>query len=81
MDASNISSWNPQTNTFACAKILHDDYVIHFLAIRLDHFVCMYVATYTVWHKCLTGKNFDEFDKTKLHCQNFPCQYFALGIK
>ena len=23
----------------------------------------------------------DEFDELKLHHQNFPCQYFALGIQ
>ena len=26
----------------------------------------------TVWHKCLTGENFDEFDESKLPRQNFP---------
>ena len=31
----------------------------------------------TVWCKCLTGDNFDEFDKSKLHHQNFPYQYFT----
>ena len=41
MDALNIGSWDPETNTFVCAKILHDDYVIHFLAIGLEHFDCM----------------------------------------
>ena len=28
----------------------------------------------TVWHKCLTGENFDEFDESKLHHQNFSYQ-------
>ena len=32
----------------------------------------------TVWRKCLTGENFDEFDESKLHRQNFPYQYFAI---
>ena len=32
---------------------------------------------YTLWHKRLTVENFDEFDESKLHHQNFPCQYFA----
>ena len=31
----------------------------------------------TVRRKCLTGENFDEFDKSKLHRQKFPYQYFA----
>ena len=29
----------------------------------------------TVWCKCLTRENFDEFDELKLHHQNFPSQY------
>ena len=27
------------------------------------------------------GKIFDEFDESKLHCQNFLCQYFTVGIQ
>ena len=34
----------------------------------------------TVWHRCLTEENFDEFDKSKLHHQNFPSQYFAVEL-
>ena len=26
------------------------------------------------------GENFDEFDESKLHCQNFPFQYFAVEL-
>ena len=26
------------------------------------------------------GENFDEFDKSKLHLQNFPFQYFAVEL-
>ena len=41
MDVSNIGSKNPEgnlTNTFICANILRDDYVIHFLAFQLERF-------------------------------------------
>ena len=31
----------------------------------------------TIRRKCLTGQNFDEFDESKLHHQNFPHQYFT----
>ena len=27
------------------------------------------------------GRKFDKFDKSKLHCQNFPYQYFAIGMQ
>ena len=27
------------------------------------------------------GEIFDEFDESKLHRQNFPFQYFAIGIQ
>ena len=30
-----------------------------------------------LWRKCLTGENFDKFDESKLHCQNFPYQHFT----
>ena len=35
-------------------------------------YVCMYVRMYihTVRRKCLTGENFDKFDKSKLHRYN-----------
>ena len=26
------------------------------------------------------GKNFDEFDESKFHCQNFPFQHFAVEL-
>ena len=36
------------------------------------------IARYnTVWCKCLTGENFDEFDVCKVDHQNFSYQYFA----
>ena len=37
----------------------------------------MYMHTVTVWRKCLTGENFDEFDESKLHRKNFPYQYYT----
>ena len=36
------------------------------------------VILYTIWRKCLTGENFDEFDKSELHCQNFPINILHL---
>ena len=47
------------------------------VALYNSVFTCVYVR-YTVWGKGLTAESFDE---SKLHRQNFPCQYFALGIK
>ena len=38
---------------------------------------CHVRSGYTVRRKCLTGENFDEFDESKLHHQNFPYQYFT----
>ena len=37
-----------------------------------------FTYVHTVWHKCLTEENFDEFDESKLHRQNFPYQYFTI---
>ena len=39
--------------------------------------VTMEMLSATVWRKCLTGKYFEEFDKSKLYRQNFPYQYSA----
>ena len=33
-----------------------------------------------VWRKCFKGENYDEFDESKLHRQNFPFQYFAVEL-
>ena len=49
MDASNIGRCNLEsnlTNMFVYTKILHDDYVIHFLAFGLECFDCSYIP----WH-------------------------------
>ena len=31
-------------------------------------------TTYTVQRKCLMEENFDEYDESKFHCQNFVLQ-------
>ena len=45
------------------------------VCVRVRVCVC---GVCTVWRKCLTGRNFDEFDKSKLHRQNYPYQYFTI---
>ena len=32
-----------QISAFIGANVLHDDYVIHFLGFRLEHFDCSYM--------------------------------------
>ena len=34
----------------------------------------------TVWRKCLMGENFDEFDESRIHHQNFPYQYTRIAF-
>ena len=35
------------------------------------------MCEHILWHKCLTGEN---FDKSKFHHQNFSSQYFAVEL-
>ena len=58
-------------------------------ALKVHHVSCTYTCVHFhfVVHNTLEdyhiaqkliGENFDEFDKSMLHCQNFPYQYFAI---
>ena len=40
------------------------------------------ILRHTVYHmtQLFDGGNFDEFDESKIHCQNFPFQYFAVEL-
>ena len=52
--------------------------IIYYGHTHLHNYTYGYTNMYTrtIWFKCLTGGNFDEFDKSKLHCQNFSYQYY-----
>ena len=57
-------------------KGIYDVYLMYVNDERFQEFI-----TNTVWRKCLTGENFDKFNESKLHRQNFSYQYFTFQFK